>query len=89
MTRQRVRIRLNGQPVGELSVDAPAPREYQLALPAGGLQAKNVLTFDLPDATSPAALNDGQDLRLLGIALQWIELDEAEPTPPPTPAPTP
>ncbi len=94
LARQRVRLRLNGQPVGELSAGDTELREYRFPLPAGALQPKNRLTFELPDASTPASVGEGSDQRLLGVSLQWLELDGpgAVPTPPaagPAPSATP
>lgn len=74
LRRQRVDVRLNDHRVAVLNVDQPSVREYDLALPAGALQHRNVLTFRLPDAASPKALEGGKDDRTLGIALRWLEL---------------
>lgn len=83
LTRQRVVIRLNGQPVADLIATGAEGKDYQFPLSAGAWQPKNRLTFDLPDATMPITLDDGRDQRLLGIELHWLEFDEAEWTPPP------
>ena len=92
--RQRVRLLLNGQPVGELSAGDTELREYRFNLPAGALRPRNRLTFELPDAATPASVGDGSDQRILGVSLQWLELDGpgAAPTPPaagPAPSATP
>ena len=83
LTQQRVIIRLNGQPVGDLIAKGAEPQDYRFPLPAGAWLPKNRLTFDLPDATTPISLNDGRDQRLLGIQLCWIEFGGPEPTPHP------
>ncbi|MBE7212889.1 MAG: hypothetical protein INR65_17895, partial [Gluconacetobacter diazotrophicus] len=87
LTRQRVKVLLNGHALGEFAPTEEKMQDYQLPLPVGVWQAHNTLAFDLPDATAPASVHDGQDLRVLGIALQSLELDGPEPAP--TPAPTP
>ncbi len=74
LRRQRIDIRLNDQPVTALKVDRADPQEYDFPLPAGVLHHRNVLTFKLPDATSPKAMEESQDDRTLGIALRWLEL---------------
>ncbi len=80
LLKQRVKVRLNGHPVGEFPGNEQAPHDYLLPLPDGVWHEKNFLRFDLPDAAAPASLEDSRDLRELGIALSWIELDD---TPPP------
>ena len=86
-TQQRVKILLNGQTVGEFTPTEEKMHDYQMPLPAGVWQAHNTLAFDVPDATAPASVHDGQDLRALGIALQSLELDGPEGSPAPSPAP--
>ncbi len=84
LTQQRVTIRLNGQAVGDLVASGVEPSDYRLAVPAGAWQARNRLTFDLPDATAPVSVGDGRDERLLGIELYWIEFDGPEGSSPAT-----
>ena len=48
-------------------------REYQIELPARMLRSQNVLTFTLPDATSPQRLGLSKDSRKLGLALYWLK----------------
>ncbi len=74
LRRQRIDIRLNDQPIASLTADRSDPHEYDFALPVGALRHRNVLTFRLPDATSPRAMRESQDDRTLGIALRWLEL---------------
>lgn len=74
LRRQHIDIRLNDQPIAYLQVDRSDPKEYDFTLPAGALRHRNVLTFRLPDATSPEAMEESQDERTLGIALRWLEL---------------
>ena len=49
--RQRVKITLNGQTVGEFNPEDAVMRDYRLAPPAGAWRERNVLAFDLPDST--------------------------------------
>ncbi len=74
LRRQRIDIRLNDQPVAALQVDRADPQEDDFPLAAGVLRHRNVLTFRLPDADSPRAMDEGDDSRTLGIALHWLEL---------------
>lgn len=71
---QRANVHLNGQPVASLTLTDRAPRDIEIVLPAGALRDKNVLAFHLPDAASPESLNVSEDMRLLGINVQWIEI---------------
>jgi hypothetical protein len=71
---QRVLVGLNGQLVTTLRLRENRPDEYDFVLPASWLREKNVLTFRLPDAISPASLNiDNPDPRQLGIAVFWMK----------------
>jgi hypothetical protein len=75
LEEQRVNVELNGVQIKELRLRSAEPKEYSMALPAGFLQEKNVLTFALPDAESPAAFELSSDARLLGINVHWMEID--------------
>lgn len=71
---QRVRIALNGESLGVLTLSRPGRQPYELALPAGAVQRDNVLRLSLPDARSPASVGAGGDRRLLGLRVGAIEL---------------
>jgi hypothetical protein len=71
---QRVVVRLNGQTVGNWRME-DGPRELrELALPAGALRLKNILTFELPEARSPKSQGAGADERILGLQAEWMDL---------------
>jgi hypothetical protein len=73
--RQRLTIRLNGQPVHfQVFNDS---RDYQVAvmLSRSLLRPQNVVVFELPDAATPASYNLSIDERPLGIAVKWAELE--------------
>lgn len=71
---QRVIVKLNGEEVHSSTLDKNS--DLVIALPSKYLKRENVLLFDLPDADSPAKFGLSTDRRLLGIAVQWIELNE-------------
>jgi hypothetical protein len=73
LDQQHVNIELNGHQVVTLTVSNPEPSEYSVVLPAQFLRQENVLVFGFQDAEAPATFNPGQDSRLLGISLQWLE----------------
>lgn len=75
LEEQRVNVELNGRQIAELRLKNAEPQEYSIALPSGFPQEKNVLSFALPDAESPATFKVNNDTRLLGINVQWIELN--------------
>jgi hypothetical protein len=74
MSEQRVQLILNGQQVETLVLKEEKANEYRLLLPKHLLREKNVLTFRLPDASSPRASGKGEDPRQLGIAMYWMQL---------------
>jgi hypothetical protein len=41
------------------------------------LRERNVLTLDLPNAESPAALKLSEDTRLLGLNVQWMQIERS------------
>lgn len=73
LTRQTVRVLLNGERVSEHLLSNAATTVLEAALPRGFLKLENCLTLDFPDAVSPAALGLSTDVRQLAIAVQWIE----------------
>ncbi len=75
LEEQRVNIELNGHQLTMLRLREAEPAEYSVALPAEFMQERNVLSFDLPDAESPVAFKLSDDGRLLGVNVQWIEID--------------
>jgi hypothetical protein len=46
-----------------------------IEIPATALRETNVLLFVLPDAAVPKALGVSADVRLLGLNVQWLEMD--------------
>ena len=72
---QRVTINLNGQSIGTLNLKNDEPQDYLFTIPGGAFQRRNVLKFELPDATSPRHFRISPDQRLLGVAVQWIKLE--------------
>ena len=75
LNAQHVTIKLNDRELATLVLNEAAFQEYTIPLPAGALQNENVLSFEIPDADSPRNAGAGEDYRLLGINVQWIEID--------------
>ena len=61
--------------MARLELTEAVTHEYSLALPTAGLRANNVITFELPDADSPARLGVGSDGRALAVMVEWIRID--------------
>lgn len=76
LSEQRVHMILNGQQIETLVLKEEKADEYKLLLPKTLLREKNLLTFRLPDASSPRASGLGDDPRQLGIAMYWIQLQQ-------------
>ena len=68
-------IAVNGKSIGTLVMSDPNPREYALVLPAKLLHRRNLLSFDLARAEVPKNLGINSDVRLLGIKVEWIQID--------------
>lgn len=71
---QRMRVHLNGESLGVLTLSQPGRRSYEMALPAGSLERENVLRLSFPDARSPASVGAGSDRRVLGVRAGSVEL---------------
>jgi hypothetical protein len=76
LASQRVEVELNDHPVTSLSLSNGAFTEYEIILPLSAVREQNVLTFRLPDATSPQSLGVSEDTRLLGINVQWLTISQ-------------
>lgn len=75
LAAQRVVVRLNDQEMENWNLTNAEPQERSIEIPPSTLRDKNVLLFEVPDATSPRALGLSEDWRLLGFNVQWIEID--------------
>lgn len=73
LTQQKVVVRLNGTQAAELFLTAQRINVYSIALSQPALRQNNVLTFELPNAASPASFNLGADERRLGIRIESAE----------------
>jgi hypothetical protein len=79
--QQRMTIRINGTEIQSLVLKDKEPRVYSFVLPNNLLRTKNVASLELPDAIAPNAVEESYDLRQLGVAVWWIDLEEKKPTP--------
>jgi len=53
----------------------PDPRVYVVNIPAGLLWEKNVIGFRCRGAASPKSFGRSQDLKTLGIAVEWLLIE--------------
>ncbi len=80
---QRVELFCNDHPIVTWRVDHQELRRYSLKLEAALLQQRNVLRFQLPDASSPLSLGINVDSRQLAIRVSSFELRPPRKTPAP------
>lgn len=73
LDNQRLTVKLNGQVAADFVLTDDRVNSYSISLPPLVLKNRNVLTFDLQNATAPAALTVGSDERRLGIKLVSAE----------------
>jgi hypothetical protein len=77
VTRQRVEVWLNGQPVASWQLDRPEPHQVlTLPLPDTAIGRENVLRLELPDAAIPAQVLRTTDPRRLAVAVESMRLVE-------------
>jgi hypothetical protein len=69
--KQRVRLELNGELLGEQLLDGPAQLDFAFDPQKLEPKGQNTLVFQLPDAQVPA----GKDSRLLAVNFHWLELN--------------
>jgi len=72
---QHVSIELNGQQISDPVFDGHGKIEVSFVLPGALLKRRNILTFRIPNAASPASVGVGDDPRLLGLSVTSIEFD--------------
>gem|GEM_PF-772668 len=73
--RQRLLVLLNGTLLEEQEYDGRGFVVHSVVLPAERLRPTNVLRFELPDAHSPKSVGVNNDRRVLGLTLDWLELE--------------
>ncbi len=84
LDEQRVGVTLNGHRLPSLTLREPGYQVRSIKLPGELLRENNVLSFEIPGATSPQSLGAGADERHLGIKVRWIEMRWSEMEPPTT-----
>ncbi len=78
VNEQKVDVLVNGHMVGTWVISKPGFHEQTLIIPKKFLKGSNrmVITFNTPDAASPAQLGISSDKRVLGIAMRTIKFTE-------------
>jgi lysophospholipase L1-like esterase len=74
LSRQRVEVSLNGEPVASWQLDRP--QVLSLPLPGAAVGRENVLRLELPDAAAPALVTRSTDSRELAVAIESMRLVE-------------
>jgi hypothetical protein len=72
--KQRIIIRLNGHLVQTIDRDAEMMDLVETELPLEFVTQRNTIQFISSGARSPQSVGHGQDRRILGIGIAWIEL---------------
>lgn len=86
--KQKVRVKANGQPVADWVFqhgDTNLLREINLPRHLLDTSGMLWLEFETPDAMSPTALGFGIDVRILGMGLGQLWIDQVTTPPAPTP----
>jgi lysophospholipase L1-like esterase len=76
LMRQRVLVLVNGRPSARLWIAGPETRVHSVAIPEPECRGPALLTLLLPDARSPAAVGLSDDTRRLGLAFEWLGLED-------------
>jgi hypothetical protein len=79
IAEQRLTLRLSGHIVAAYVLKEEAAREVAVMLPKNLLRQKNVLVFELPDASAPSSIDHSTDGRQLGIRVLWMNLNPQSP----------
>ena len=78
VARQSLSVSLNDKVVSSFVMDEAKEYDLTLRLSASDLKQQNVLSLNLPNATSPRSLRVSYDPRQLGIAVHSISFQRAE-----------
>jgi len=76
LARQRLNILVDGCPAARWSLAEPVTRVHSVLVPEREMGGRASLTFVLPDARAPAGFGLNDDRRSLGVALEWISLED-------------
>ncbi len=80
LNKQRVKLSVNGQPIADWIITRHDFEIREAVLPADLIRNSSSLavTFELPDATSPSDIAEGEDLRRLGLAISWLSFSQMQ-----------
>jgi len=76
LPRQRVNLLFDGHPAARWSLTEPVTRVHSVVVPEQQLGGRAALTLLLPDARDPARFGLGDDRRALGVAIEWMSLED-------------
>jgi hypothetical protein len=73
---QEVGISVNGHKLERLVTRSPVEAEYRVVIPRRLIPGPELhMVFDIPTAKAPVDLNQGNDVRALGIAVRFLVLE--------------
>jgi lysophospholipase L1-like esterase len=75
LPRQRLHLLVNGRPSASLWLGETATRVHSVVIPEPECRGPATLTLLLPDARAPARIGLG-DTRRLGVAVEWMSLED-------------
>jgi hypothetical protein len=78
LSQQDLSLKLNNELLTSVALSDGEMKDYSFRLPKNSLQPRNVLSFALPDAASPASFGTDNDRRLLGIRVKSMRFAYAE-----------
>jgi len=73
---QSIVFYINGERLEEYSFKSPGLEKITLEISDEYLKNQNIITIEIPEATSPASLGISEDKRLLGMAVYQIEINK-------------
>ena len=73
--QQRFSFMLNGNVLLTVTLDGASSRDLVFKIPQQALKSQNILLIECPDAEAPAHLGLSEDHRLLGLAVESIQVN--------------
>lgn len=74
-SRQRLEVECNGRAAGTIDIGSGTSEWRSILLDGRALGTLNIVRLRFPDATSPRALGQGDDDRVLGFAVRKLRLE--------------
>jgi hypothetical protein len=71
--KQRIVVRFNGREIQTLDRSGDKLELAEIDLPPDAVMESNTLQLTMPDAKSPQSVGAGDDDRILGVGMAWLE----------------